>query len=407
MIKVLYTTPVLQYPAICGPHISVENAIKALSIVSDLHVISRVSKNKIGGDKAETFFKKYCKNFLYSPSAAYKSGNRYINKIQRIRDEVFEKDANYIIDYYDKNFMDVIWCDRGLEASFELICSIKRKRPDIKVVNDTCAVYSKFILRGVEFEKDASRKREIVKRGQKKEKEEDILINLADITTAVSEVDARHFRSIAEQPKRIKLFSNVIDVDLYRNVKFNAPIVGKPYVYFAGWFGPRSPTDHGARWFIDNVLEIVKKQVPEIIFCIAGRGSKETMQDISDENISIIGELPSLLPYLCNADIVVIPLWFESGTRFKILEAGAAGKPVVSTTLGAEGIEIIDGENILIADDPEGFSNSIIRLLNEPEFANRIGKNLNSLIKEKYCVNVLAQEAVEIFRLLKIPITKE
>ena len=78
MTKVLYTTPVLQHPPICGPHISVENAIKALGSISELHIISRVSKKNFGGSIAQKLYEKYSKVFLLAPSVDNLSKNKYI-----------------------------------------------------------------------------------------------------------------------------------------------------------------------------------------------------------------------------------------------------------------------------------------------------------------------------------------
>jgi glycosyltransferase involved in cell wall biosynthesis len=102
------------------------------------------------------------------------------------------------------------------------------------------------------------------------------------------------------------------------------------------------------------------------------------------------------LPYLCNTDVALVPLKFESGTRFKILEAGACKVPLVSTTLGAEGIPVIDGEHILIADEPEDFAKAIVRLLDDKELARKLAVNCNDLVNKNFSVESLAAEAKKI-----------
>lgn len=400
-VNVLFVAPVLEYPASSGPQISVENAIKALSKVSELHVISKVSKKNIGGDGAEIFYRSLVNKFVYAPSIRNSLNNRYLNKLQREVARIFDLDGGYVIKYYDENAIDVVWCDRGLEHSFELICAIKKKRPDIKVVNDTCAVYSRFILRALPYENDPVRRSDIEKKGAKKKNEEEKLINLADVTTAVSEVDAEYFRSIADDKSCVMNFSNSVDVDKYTDIN-NEKKITSPSIYLAGSFGPLWPMDHGARWFLSEVFPEVQKRVPGVHFYIAGKGSKETLNDIVSDDITIIGKAASLIPYICNVDVGIVPLWFESGTRFKILESGAASLPIVSTTLGAEGIEVTDGKDILIADDPESFSESLIKLLNEPEYAKKLGDNLNVLVREKYCIDSLAEEGRSIFKYLDL-----
>jgi len=133
-MKILYTTPVLEYPAAGGPQISVETCIKALSQISELHIISRVSLDNIGGIKAQNYFDDYCSKLLYSPSASI-FRNRYFrkiwevwnNRIRKIWDKYSDPDVNFIIEYFDKHSMDIIWCDRALERSFNLIYKLKSK----------------------------------------------------------------------------------------------------------------------------------------------------------------------------------------------------------------------------------------------------------------------------------------
>jgi glycosyltransferase involved in cell wall biosynthesis len=109
----------------------------------------------------------------------------------------------------------------------------------------------------------------------------------------------------------------------------------------------------------------------------------------------------TVLPYLYNADVSTVPLFFESGTRFKILEAGACGIPVVSTTLGAEGIPATHGKDILIADSPTDFAESIIKLINDKVLSQEIAHNLQTLVQDKFSIASLQVEADQKIRALK------
>jgi glycosyltransferase involved in cell wall biosynthesis len=109
----------------------------------------------------------------------------------------------------------------------------------------------------------------------------------------------------------------------------------------------------------------------------------------------------SVLPYLCHADVALVPLHFESGTRFKILEAGACGVPQVSTTLGAEGIPVVDGRDILIADRPEAFAGAILRLLEDKPLAARLAESCERLVREQFSVPRLGRDAKSILAYLE------
>ncbi len=195
------------------------------------------------------------------------------------------------------------------------------------------------------------------------------------------------------------LFSNVIDLENYKEKPVNDRIK-RPAVYLAGTFGKDSPMDEAARWTIEKVMPNIWSEYPDLHFYILGNGSKRILKDIKDSRISILGRVPSVLPYLCNVDIALVPLKFESGTRFKILEAAACDIPIVSTTLGAEGIPVIHGENILIADMPSDFADSIIWLLKNNDKARELSSKCRKMIEQKYSLTAAKKEAEKIIKYL-------
>ncbi len=405
--RILFTTPVLQYPAVGGPYLRIENSIKALDKISELYIYSRVSLDAIGGATALSFYQHYCKNFYFSPCTVpdkkyCRFGKRAINFMAReiTKNNIFtwgkesSKDFQELLEIADTIQADVIWLGFG-NISYPLLKYI-HSHSNYQVVLDTDSVWSRFILRGLPFATNKSEYQKIKKAGQEKEEEERWGTQLADVTTAVSEVDANYYSSLAKHPQQIHLFSNVVDTQTYQQVPPPADNFKNPCIYLAGTFYPRSPMDDAARWVIREVLPLVRQQIPNIHFYILGTGSKQTLSDINDPGITVVGKLPSVLPYLYYVDVALVPLRFESGTRFKILEAGACGIPVVSTTLGAEGIPVTHGDDILIADEPNTFADSIIHLIKQHDFAIRMANILKILVDEKYSVASLAKEGQQI-----------
>ena len=400
-MRVLFTTPILEHPAAGGPQLRIENSIKALSKISDLQVIARAPEYAIGGARALQFYRGYCKELSIAPSSAGLSSNRYVGALQRRFRQYMraEADAELILHYAERHDIKVIWFGYG-NISMPLIRSIKRGRPELKLVCDTDSVWSRFVLRELPFETDPGRRAEIERQGREKEQEEKEWVNLCDVTTAVSTVDAEYYRDLANDPGRVTQFSNVIDLETYRTP---APPSGfkKPCLYLAGTFGHvHSPMDRAARWVLDDVLPLVKRQVPDIHFYIVGRGAGNTLGRLADPQVTVTGKLPSVLPYLCHADVALVPLQFESGTRFKILEAGACGVPLVSTTLGAEGIPVQDGKHLLLADDAASFANAVIRIIRDRELAGMLAANCRSLIERNYSLTTLEREGSAILQRL-------
>lgn len=409
--RILFTSPQLSHPPIGGPNLRIENSIKALSLVSELHLVSQKSLQNMGGPAAVSFYQHYCKTVQVSPRDAQirilNYFRRAINYIPRrlINRILLPIQPDQVVNYEyllrRARFVnaDVIWLGYG-NISYEILRYFKT-HTNYKVVLDTDSVWSRYVLRGLPFVKDREEYKRIEAKGCSKEEEERWGTALADVTTAVSEIDAEYYRRIAKHREQVQLFSNVIDLESYAVVPPAVKGMGHPCCYLAGSFWPNSPMDDAARWIIQEVLPLVRQVVPRVHLYIVGQGSRETLADIYDPGITVLGMLPSVLPYLCHVDVAVVPLRFESGTRFKILEAGACNIPVVSTTLGAEGLPVVHETHLLIADTPEQFAGSIVRLLSNRPLAVSMAANLKSLVAQRNSVASLAKEARTILRYLQ------
>lgn len=403
-MRVLFTTPVLEYPAAGGPQLRIENSIKALSKVCELDIINRTS-NTSGNNE---YFGQFCIEYHEMPTHdncrshyGLKSfPERILNRLfgTRARKKIREH-AEFILKHAERRKIDVLWFGYG-NISYPLIRIIKNNHPNIKIVCDTDSVWSRFVLRELPYAK-GMRKVAIWRSGSKKAAEERAWVKFCDVTTAVSEVDAEYYRSLSNNPGRIHVFSNAIDVSSYQCIVPPPPGFKKPSIYLAGSFGHfHSPMDTAARWMLEEVFPIVIAKFPDLHFYIVGNNSEKGFAQFNSQNITATGRLDSVLPYLCHANVALVPLKFESGTRFKILEAGACKIPIVSTTLGAEGIAVIDGRHILIADSAEDFANSIIGLLEDEELAARLAQNCFELVTKQFSVESLTVEAKNILEYL-------
>ena len=400
-MRVLFTTPILEHPAAGGPQLRIENSIKALSKICDLSIIARTPSHAIGGEASLLFYRRFCNDLTIAPSASGLSSSRYVSAVQRrFRKYVYgSADAEFLVRYADEQGIKVIWFGYG-NISMPLIRSIKQRRPDLRLVCDTDSVWSRFVLRELPFETDPRRKADIERQGHEKEQEEKEWTNLCDVTTAVSTVDADYYRNLTNDPGRVMQFSNVIDLETYTTP---GPPAGfrKPCMYLAGTFGHvHSPMDRAARWVLDEVYPLVKQQVPPIHFYIVGRGAETTLGGLGDPQVTVTGKLPSVLPYLCHADVALVPLQFESGTRFKILEAGACGIPLISTTLGAEGLPVQNGRHLLLADDAPAFAKAVVRIIRDRELAGTLAANCRTLIEQNYSLTTLEREGSAILQRL-------
>ena len=321
---------------------------------------------------------------------------RALRRFLRISDLL--ADARFIIAYARRHRISVIWFGYG-NISYDLMRLIKQRASGLKLVCDTDSVWSRFILRELPYETDPEKIDRIKAEGRAKEREEREWVRFCDVTTAVSEVDAKYYRSLLDShdERKIRIFSNAINLETYKDRDVPMPAgYNKPAMFLAGSFGPGSAMDKAARWVIEEVMPIVEGDVPDIHFYIAGVGSRETLYDIGNENISVVGKVKSVLPYLLNSDVSIVSLKFESGTRFKILEAGACRAPIVSTVLGAEGLSVENGTHLLIADEAEAFANAIVSLIRNPALAARLAGNCYELVSSTYSIENLSRQGVGI-----------
>lgn len=151
------------------------------------------------------------------------------------------------------------------------------------------------------------------------------------------------------------------------------------------------PNTDGLRFLIDQVLPRVSGVSFEVK--IIGTGATPEVAKLCSRSpaVELVGRVEDIRSWLATAELVIVPLRMGSGTRLKVLEALAAGRPVLSTTVGAEGIVAESGEQILIADEPERFAEQIIRVLRNPEFGDRIGKNGEEAVRRQYDWRAIGQ----------------
>jgi glycosyltransferase involved in cell wall biosynthesis len=399
---VLFATPVLHHPPVGGPTLRIENSIKALSQCAELHVCSRIPVDRIGGSRARQFYEELPSAFHV---VRFRQPTGFLRAIKRLGNAVcwrtvgrlpFDvgtatEDMGSLVELAALVEADVIWLGYG-NISYPLLKFLKNNSR-LPVVVDTDSVWSRFVMRELPYATTPVAAERVRHRASEKAEEERWGTALAEVTTAVSDIDAEYYRALARTPTQVQLFPNVIDVHTYRVVPPPAPGLRTPCVLLAGSFWIDSPMHDAARWTIDLVLPALKRAIPGIHLYIIGGGSDVVLSDVRDDAITISGRVESVLPYLCHSAAALVPLRFESGTRFKILEAGACGIPVVSTTLGAEGLPVRHGHNILIADDPDKFIASVIELVTDRERGRVLGQNLKTLVQANYGIDNLVTAA--------------
>ena len=160
-----------------------------------------------------------------------------------------------------------------------------------------------------------------------------------------------------------------------------------------------SPNQEGLIWFLNNCWPVISKKYPELKFYIAGRNAPAWLEKkFSLRNIIYLGEIEDAYEFINSKAIMIVPLFSGSGMRIKIVEGMALGKPIVTTSIGTEGIETVSGENILIADSAEAFNEAVYTLLEDREIFDKIAKNAIDLIRKKFDNLALAAQLIEFYK---------
>jgi polysaccharide biosynthesis protein PslH len=178
---------------------------------------------------------------------------------------------------------------------------------------------------------------------------------------AVSEHDRRLMAAWTD-PKRITVVPTGVDLEMYR--ADISPSAAGTLVMFIGamdW----EPNVDAVEYFCREIWPAIENAVPQARFRIVGRNPVTRVQRLASSTVEITGRVPSVVDHLREAAVVVVPLRIGGGTRLKIYEAMAAGKAVVSTTVGAEGLDVHHGQDIVLADDSEAFARAVIQLLGD------------------------------------------
>lgn len=146
------------------------------------------------------------------------------------------------------------------------------------------------------------------------------------------------------------------------------------------------PNEDAMQYFTTEVMPRVRAEVPDVTLTVVGRKPYASLVELGkrDASIEVTGRVEDVRPYMERAAVYIVPIRIGGGTRLKIYEAMAMEVPMVSTTIGAEGLPVRDGEELLLADTPETFAAAIVRLLKDKDFAKTLATRAAATVREKY-----------------------
>jgi glycosyltransferase involved in cell wall biosynthesis len=175
---------------------------------------------------------------------------------------------------------------------------------------------------------------------------------------------------------------NGVDISHFRLSPL--PINQKPTILLNGTMSYHPNVD-AAEWFVETIFPSIVRRLPQAKLLIVGQNPLEQVQRLARaDQIIVTGSVPDMRDYLSQSNVVVVPLRIGGGTRLKILEAMAAGRPVVSTSIGAEGLEAQAGKHLLLGDNPNHFAANVIEILTKPRLAESIASDARQFVENLY-----------------------
>ncbi len=213
---------------------------------------------------------------------------------------------------------------------------------------------------------------------------------------ALSQVDADIIRDRFGRPG-VGIMTYGADVDYFMPPETPKPLKTRDLI-FLGSMDTEANID-GLHWFCEEILPLIHKERPETTLAVVGRQPDAWTQALAnDPRIVVSGTVPDVRPWLQETRVSVVPLRVGGGIRIRIYETMAAGIPIVSTSVGAEGLRIAPEENILMADTPEDFARQTLRMLNDEELRLGIGRAAQEMVVRNFSWDKAASDIDAVLR---------
>ena len=190
---------------------------------------------------------------------------------------------------------------------------------------------------------------------------------------------------------------NAVDTDFFMPA---AVPVDPDAIVFTGLMSYRPNVD-AAIFFVRDIMPRILAKRHSAVFYIVGGDAPPEVARLASPNVVVTGSVDDVRPYVHQAAVFVVPLRMGSGTRLKVLEGLSMGKPMVSTSLGCEGIDVVQGEHLLIADEANTFADAVLDLMTQPEMAGRLGVEGRRLMLRRYRWETATEELEEFYGRLR------
>jgi glycosyltransferase involved in cell wall biosynthesis len=272
------------------------------------------------------------------------------------------------------------------EQALRYLAAVRAYAPHATVIYDTVDLHWTRMQRQAEVTGDAAAREE----ADRFRRMERVAITCSDVVFAITaqERDA----VLVEVPgARVEVIPNV-----HSCRPSSLPWTERKDLMFIGGF-EHTPNVDAVRWFIDRIMPLVQRELPGTVLHVVGSKAPDEVKRLASNTVHVAGYVPDPEPYFEGCRVFVSPLRFGAGMKGKIGQSMGFGLPVVTTTIGAEGLFLLDGENALVADTPEAFSQAIVRLYSDPLLWAKVSRNALRHIQERFSSEAVRGRLESIF----------
>lgn len=224
----------------------------------------------------------------------------------------------------------------------------------------------------------------------KYKREEVCALRESDLALATSERDANLMRDLVPGLSTA-VVTNGVDTEYFRNPGREARPNTLVFVGATHYF----PNEDGIHFFMRQIYPLILREIPDLEVYLVGGRPPESIRRYDSENVEVTGFVDDVRPYMHRAAACIVPLRIGGGTRFKVVEAMAAETPVVSTSLGSEGIPLEEGRHALLADTPEDFAEAVLRVLRDGELAESLRREGLEFVRNNFDWSVIGDRLNE------------
>ena len=390
-MRILWLKTELLHPVDKGGKIRSYNMLKSLK--RDNHITYLTLDDGTAAANALELANEYCDELVYIPRRQREKFTTrfYVDLMINVASGL-----PYAIKKYESDAMRIEVAKRIADGGFEvLVCDFLA--PAVNMPPSlNCAlvlfqhnVEAMIWKRHYEVQTNSAKKAYLFRQWQKMRAFEAKACAMFDCVAAVSREDR-------DMMRREYAIENVYDIPTGVDTSFFQPSRRVEYLphrlVFTGsmdWL----PNEDAIRYFTEQIMPRIKKEVPGVTLTVVGRNPYPSLVELSkrDASVTVTGRVDDVRPFIEESAVYIVPLRIGGGTRLKIYEAMAMEKAIVSTSIGAEGLPVVDGQEIVLADTPESFAEAVVRLLHRHDLATEIGKRAAARVRAEFGWDAVAE----------------